>query len=177
MQPALLIPHGGQNTIRPPWIVVGKCFLLHPDCLSLLALASAPVINLHGLSPDCLRRLLARSGCPWWGVAPPLSSWPIGSCPTFPERIVLARTLRWSWRILWLGSYKRVRYLIKLFGCQGTFMPAGIKLLPSGTEKGICDLCPFTYRRFGGCFSGCFSKFLQTPLNCRLYDSCPCFRL
>lgn len=130
MQPALLIPHGGQNTIRPPWIVVGKCFLLHPDCLSLLALASAPVINLHGLSPDCLRRLLARSGCPWWGVASPLSSWPIGSCPTFPELIFLARTL--AVVLAYPPAWLRQKSLLS---------DKAIRLSRNGTPKGSCHCC------------------------------------
>lgn len=30
-----------------------------------------PAIYLCGPSPDCLRRLLSRSDCPWWGVSPP----------------------------------------------------------------------------------------------------------
>ena len=129
--------------------------MLHLDCLTLSALASVLVINLHDLSPDCLRRLLTRSDCPWWGVASPLSSWPIGSCPTFPKQIVLARTLRWSWRILWLGSYKRVRCLIKLFNCQGAVAGTGLLRLRSLRGRGFIR-CPFTYRRFGGVFAPCF---------------------
>lgn len=32
----------------------------------------------------------------------------------------------------------------------------GSKSLPSDAGKGISDICPFTYRRFGGVLATCF---------------------
>lgn len=47
------------------WLCISLC----TDCRKLLTLDLFPAIHLCSLSPDCLRRLLSRSGCPWWGVS------------------------------------------------------------------------------------------------------------
>lgn len=82
-----------------------------------------PAIYLCGLSPDCLRRLLSRSDCPWWGVsvlccrrqpgtARFFRSW---CCSLFRLRFLqnagtksMQAALTRSWRTLRLGYHREV---------------------------------------------------------------------
>lgn len=105
----------------------------------LLALASTLVINLHDLSPDCLQRLLSRSDCPWWGVAPLCPRRQSGAARLFRSgyfSLALCGGLGVSSEsaltrefVIWLS----------LWNFQRAFISAGIKLLPSDMEKELYD--------------------------------------
>lgn len=84
----------------------------------------SPPLNLRGLSSDCLRRLLARSDCPWWGVAPLRCRRPSEAVRLFRSwQLSLDRCYPASWRTLRFGYCGRDRYLIRLFSCQRTLAP------------------------------------------------------
>ena len=64
----------------------------------------SPAINLCSLSPDCLRRLLTRSDCPWRGVAPLRPRRQSGATRLF-------RSWHWSLPVKRIVAYPSARLL------------------------------------------------------------------
>ena len=109
------------------------CFTASSDHCLLQCSHFMPMLYLHGLSPYCLRRLLSRSGCSWWGVsafccrrrsdASDFSEVDIFRSPPDSRRRVLA------YPSVWL--FQKGRYPARLlFDCQGTYLTSGLNYHP-----------------------------------------------
>ena len=63
----LSVLSAGAETVPARFFVM--CLISSSRLPEVFSTRITPAIYLCGLSPDCLRRLLSRSDCPWWGVS------------------------------------------------------------------------------------------------------------